>query len=474
VNLTGSRYYDTTSTAVASILSILNKVTGDTLTLSGSVTLAGAGVGTQNITSFTGLTLGGTSEPDYTLTGASGSVTINLRPTQITYNGPFVGNFGVCIQATANLVDIGPGALAGPISGATVTVTINNSPYNNSGTAVTDGNGNAYALVPLANAPTVLPQPFSAIAAFAGDSIHASIASTPQNFTMNPQLVTGYPAAASVYTGQDFFWTVSPSSSAASLALSATLADTANDCAANITKANLTFYSSPTGSGNWTPLTGTLPVGLVTPGNYTVGTAATTVQYNIGNANNATFFLGVSVGGAYTLSPIYEIDLVSISKAVPGTICGIGTLDNNNAAGLLPGFQIGNGNSVTAVGVQYTKSGSNPQGSVCIKVTSGGKVYAIKSTSISTFSVNTSANPPASNFSSKCVIQDITNPNSPISIDGGALLQVAIIAGKTGVGQLAVSVQNTKTGGMWFTSDWNGSSTIQKAITGAKDLLTVQ
>ena len=53
-----------------------NLVDSDNLTLSGSVTIAGTNVGPENITSFSGLTLGGTSAANYTLTGASGSVTL--------------------------------------------------------------------------------------------------------------------------------------------------------------------------------------------------------------------------------------------------------------------------------------------------------------------------------------------------------------------------------------------------------------
>ena len=76
VDLTGSRVYDGTNAATSSILSVSNEVGGDDVTLSGSATLAGQDVGSLSITSFAGLTLGGTSAGDYTLGGATGSVTI--------------------------------------------------------------------------------------------------------------------------------------------------------------------------------------------------------------------------------------------------------------------------------------------------------------------------------------------------------------------------------------------------------------
>ena len=83
VTLSGSRPYDGTTTAAAGILSIANLVGSDQVTLSGSATLAGANVGSQAISSFAGLQLGGTAAANYTLTGASGSVTIIVGPLTV-------------------------------------------------------------------------------------------------------------------------------------------------------------------------------------------------------------------------------------------------------------------------------------------------------------------------------------------------------------------------------------------------------
>jgi hypothetical protein len=95
VTLSGGRPYDGTPTAAASILSITNRVGNDLVTLSGSATLAGAGAGAETIWSFTGLQLGGTAKANYTLTGASGAVTISqAMPTvQVTdAGGTYSGN----------------------------------------------------------------------------------------------------------------------------------------------------------------------------------------------------------------------------------------------------------------------------------------------------------------------------------------------------------------------------------------------
>jgi len=77
VSLTGSRAYDGTTNAAFGILSVANPIGSDTVTVaSGTGGLAGKNVPAQAITSFDMLVLGNNAAGNYTLTGASGSVTI--------------------------------------------------------------------------------------------------------------------------------------------------------------------------------------------------------------------------------------------------------------------------------------------------------------------------------------------------------------------------------------------------------------
>ncbi|PWU16613.1 MAG: hypothetical protein C5B50_13155 [Verrucomicrobia bacterium] len=85
VNLTGARIYDGTTAAAAGILSVANKVGSDNVTVGGtSATLASKNFGTESISSFSGLTLGGSASANYTLTGASGSVTVSKTNITVT------------------------------------------------------------------------------------------------------------------------------------------------------------------------------------------------------------------------------------------------------------------------------------------------------------------------------------------------------------------------------------------------------
>jgi hypothetical protein len=85
--LSGTRAYDGTATAVAGILSVVNKVGSDDVTVeSGSGTLSGKDAGAQTIASAGNLALGGAAGGNYTLAGASGSVTISPAALGITAN----------------------------------------------------------------------------------------------------------------------------------------------------------------------------------------------------------------------------------------------------------------------------------------------------------------------------------------------------------------------------------------------------
>jgi len=135
VVLTGTRLYDGTTNAAAAILSVTNLVGSDSVTLSGSVGLAGANAGAQAITSFSGLTLGGGSATNYTLTGASGTVTITpqtpmfsgLTSPTITY-----GASNVTLTGTVSTNSLYPP------SGTVITVTINGSAQT---TTISDATG---------------------------------------------------------------------------------------------------------------------------------------------------------------------------------------------------------------------------------------------------------------------------------------------------------------------------------------------
>ena len=62
-------------------------------------------------------------------------------------------------------------------------------------------------------------------------------------------------------------------------------------------------------------------------------------------------------------------------------------------------------------------------------------------------------------FTSKANITDIT---TGASVDAGSLLQISVKAGGPGVGTIAVQVNNSKTGGLWYSGAWDGAKTVAR------------
>ena len=88
VELFGTRPYDGSTDASASLLTITNDLNGPNLTISGTGVLASRNVGTEALLSvggaLEGFTLGGSAAGNYTLVGGSGSVLITPLPITVT------------------------------------------------------------------------------------------------------------------------------------------------------------------------------------------------------------------------------------------------------------------------------------------------------------------------------------------------------------------------------------------------------
>jgi hypothetical protein len=217
---------------------------------------------------------------------------------------------------------------------------------------------------------------------------------------------------------------------------------------------------------------------LVDPNDKTVGTATAIVQYNIGNVAVAQLNICVIVGGNYLLNSTVWDTICTVAKPVAGGLCVMGAeLLNNGVPYYSSGYLATGPGMVTDCSsyVQYTKSGSNPQGKVNINVHTYRKpdgtldtqphIYKITSTAISVFQVNLTEH--TCSFSSKCTIQDITNPAAVISVDGGATFQATMFDGgttnPTTPDRISINVISSKDGKTWFSSSWDGTKTVEKA-----------
>ena len=285
----------------------------------------------------------------------------------------------------------------------------------------------------------------------------------------SPYLATGY------YTGDLFVWTTGPSSSTATITLTAMIKD-ANMPDGDLRAAKVTFYL--VNGTSMTPISSAknLPVGLIDAGNGKVGTASAIAQLNIGSANAAAYRIAVGISGAYKNDPWDALSesTLTVAKPLPGgLIVGGGTLLNSASAGLLKGA---NGLFTNyQFDVAYNKSLTNPQGKVMIDFVSYYKLsgildnvlhsYRITSNSISLLAVTA----PKANFSSKANLVEVLAGGSTVGVESGTILQLAMTSGTsvTNPGSLAISFQR-KAGGLWFSSKWDAGTgkTIEQLVSG--------
>ena len=275
------------------------------------------------------------------------------------------------------------------------------------------------------------------------------------------------------YTGAVFASTSSVSTSTANVTLAATIQDitavTADPAfdpdAGDIRNATLTFVNRDASNA----VLCTAPIGLVNASDPKTGTATCTWVANIGTGDSVQFTVGIIVGNYYTRNASTDNTIVTLSKPLATEfITGGGYLTLTNSAGLKAG-DAGSKNNF-GFNVKYNKAGTNLQGNMNIIVRSGGRVYQIKGnamTSLTTQPAPCVSVPCAATFNGKANIQDITDPNNPISVDGNAALQITLTdKGEPGSNDsIAITVWN-KSGGLWFASKWDGAKTVEQVVAG--------
>jgi hypothetical protein len=163
-------------------------------------------------------------------------------------------------------------------------------------------------------------------------------------------------------------------------------------------------------------------------------------------------------------------EIVTVSKPVTGgQMVGGGTLTNSSSSGLI---KAQNGSpTLWDFNITYTKSGTNPKGKVEFTFTSFNKPDGTLDSVLHTYKVQSNAiaslvvTPPKKGangtavFSSKANVTDITNPDAPVGVDSGTVLQITVTDnGNTDT--LGITLQR-KAGGVWYSSSWSGTTTTE-------------
>ena len=384
------------------------------------------------------------------------TVTVGKRPTTLTYSGDSSEQYSDVTDLKATLLDGSTG-----IAGKTIKFTIGTQ----STTATTNSEGVATATLKITQANGS----YTVKSSFEGDSLYgAAYDSDP--FTIKQE------NAGATYTGDLFAQTSSTSSSTATVVLGATIkditaliGDPAYDASAGeIPFAKVTFVINGTDSSECA----NLPVGLVSLADTKVGTATCNWKANIGSKDSEAFTVGIKVGGRYTRYESGDSTVVTVSKPI-GTnfITGGGYLINQKSAGQKAG---GLGLKTNfGFNVKYNKAGTNLQGNINAIVRNGGQVFQVKGNAMTSLYVKAQSTKPSAikpntaTFTGKANIQDITNPLDVKAIDGNATLQVTMTdTGEPGsYDKIGITVSN-KAGGLWFSSTWDGTKTIEQLLGG--------
>lgn len=104
-------------------------------------------------------------------------------------------------------------------------------------------------------------------------------------------------------------------------------------------------------------------------------------------------------------------------------------------------------------------------GAANITVHSQGHVYQIKTTALTDLGVNRATRPATTTLQSQAEIIDITNSRKPVVIDKNATLQLDMSGSGVRSSSVGITVWN-KRGGLYFSSNWNGTTTVQQAVHG--------
>jgi hypothetical protein len=302
-------------------------------------------------------------------------------------------------------------------------------------------------------------------------AVTAKFTSSNDNYTDSSAglatLVISPEDARPTYTGALFASTASPTSSLATVTLSATVRDITavtddpafDPDAGDIRKATVRFVDRDHANA----VLCTAPIGLAGTDPKT-GTATCNWSANVGPQDSVLYTVGIVVGGFYAADTSADDAVVTVAKPLTTNfITGGGSLINQTSAGLVPGAAGQKTNF--GFNVKYNKAGTNLQGQVNLIVRDGGRTYQIKSNSITSLAANSPTG--TATFNGKASIQDITDPLNPVSVDGNASLQLTLTdKGEPGTSDtIGITLWN-KSGGLWFASAWDGTKTVEQVLSG--------
>lgn len=257
--------------------------------------------------------------------------------------------------------------------------------------------------------------------------------------------------AAVTYTGDMLAFTASGS---ANVVLRATVLDSSLVPAfgdaepGDIRNATVTFIEGAT------TLCGPLPVSLI-DGETTTGTASCSATLGIGSHQ-----IDIHIDNYYTDA---ATALVEVAQPDGSFVTGGGYLTIANSGGAYPADP---GSQMTfGFNVAY-KNKKNANGQVNIIFRQGDKTYQIKSTAVESLGITTTPAGGIADLRTKANLSDVTDPRKSVPLGGNLTLQVTMTDNGEPGSQDTIGVTLWKGGQLLFSSEWNGSATLEMPISG--------
>jgi hypothetical protein len=463
----GTNYNDQSGSAAI----VINKATA-TVTVTGytgtydaaahGATGSAVGVGTDSAAAGSTLNLGATftNVPGGTASWAfnggnnynsqSGSVAIIINKaasnTVITFvNSPPYVYKGSPFTAVANTTGVG--------------LNVNNSPiYSGAGAITCQDVG-------------------TCTASYTYSGLNHSSSSASATITIVPDVANCVPKTGQTtcvaYTGSLYAWTPTATSNTATIPMAAVIQDDSAATPGDIRTAKIGF-GLRSSTGAVTPISGAqnLAVGLVTPGNLSMGSAAVSIQFSLSASDICnSFTVVVLVNGNYKMStaPWYDTE-ITVCRSVAGSIVSNPTsiIENAMSAGMSGGMlgATDHSNSSVNFDISFNKSRTNPQGKVKLEIQSNRNsagvidgiqhTYLVTTNAISSLNVGAPGDPLKANFSAKCnvvelVLDPATQLVTAVSLDSGALMQLSVSQTNQTLG---ITISKSKAnGGLWYSNN---------------------
>src|SRR3989441_169432 len=252
-----------------------------------------------------------------------------------------------------------------------------------------------------------------------------------------------------VYTGPSMQFTASTTTTSATVQLQATITDINDGSRGDIRNAVVHFMNMDTVPATELcqvayPASAPKTFALINPADSTQATAGCPSTFSVGSADSNSWDIGIFVDSYYTRAAQIDDSMVTVSKPLASQfITGGGYLRLTSATAGINSGDVGSKNNF-GFNVKYNSKGTNLQGRINTIIRRNGHRYQVNGNNLQTLAVlhcnsgqgctATPQNGCTYNASSVCWIkatfkgganiQDVTNAANPISLDGGATLQM--------------------------------------------------